>query len=344
MSYTIYPKKIIKLITLVAISRELLLNIRALSIIRISSPSRPNNNIVPILVTSLFVTYPYIASRINTIEVAKKVIAIEDILNDKNINDFPILLVVEDNNDIRDYITISMENNYHVLTATNGKEGMELANKYIPDIIISDVMMPEMDGIEFCKQIKRDIRTCHIPVILLTAKDSIQDKEDGYRSGADSYLTKPFSIRLLNSRILNLLETRKKLAEIIIESNQRITPFSKGQQDGVILGKLDKDFLDRFSNIVQENITMEKLDLNFMTEKMNMSHSTLYRKIKGLTGMSGNEFIRKLKLNYGAFLLKENKLNISETAYACGFNDINYFRKCFKEEYGITPSQYLKQL
>lgn len=264
--------------------------------------------------------------------------------NDKNINDFPILLVVEDNNDIRDYITISMENNYHVLTATNGKEGMELANKYIPDIIISDVMMPEMDGIEFCKQIKRDIRTCHIPVILLTAKDSIQDKEDGYRSGADSYLTKPFSIRLLNSRILNLLETRKKLAEIIIESNQRITPFSKGQQDGVILGKLDKDFLDRFSNIVQENITMEKLDLNFMTEKMNMSHSTLYRKIKGLTGMSGNEFIRKLKLNYGAFLLKENKLNISETAYACGFNDINYFRKCFKEEYGITPSQYLKQL
>ena len=253
----------------------------------------------------------------------------------------PVILVVEDNDDIREYIATSFSRHYQIITATNGKEGLEQAQKYIPDIIISDIMMPIMDGIEFCKLVKEDVRTSHIPVILLTAKDSIQDKEEGYESGADSYLTKPFSAKLLNSRVHNLLESRKKLAHLIANRTKELKP--EIPQESIKLNRLDEEFLARFTSIVEENIDMEKLEMAFMTDKMNMSHSTLYRKIKSLTGMSGNEFIRKIRLKNSLRLLMEERLNISEAAYASGFNDLGYFRSCFKEEYGMTPSEYIKQ-
>ena len=253
----------------------------------------------------------------------------------------PLILAVEDNDDIREYIATSFSNHYRVITASNGKEGLKQAQKYIPDIIISDIMMPVMDGIELCKQVKEDVRTSHIPVILLTAKDSIQDKEEGYESGADSYLTKPFSAKLLNSRVHNLLESRRKLAHLIANRTRELKP-SDNTQDSMRLNKLDEDFLTKFTNIVEENIDMEKLDMSFMIDKMNMSHSTLYRKIKSLTGMSGNEFIRKIKLKNSLRLLMEEGLNISEAAYASGFNDLGYFRSCFREEYGMAPSEYIK--
>lgn len=227
------------------------------------------------------------------------------------------------------------------MTATNGKEGVEQALKYIPDIIISDIMMPVMDGIELCKLIKEDVRTSHIPVILLTAKDSIQDKEEGYESGADSYLTKPFSAKLLHSRVHNLLESRKKLALLITNRTKELKP--EQVQETMQLSRLDEEFLNRFTAIVEENIDTPQLDMPFMIGKMNMSHSTLYRKIKGLTGISGNEFIRKIRLKNSLRLLMEEGLNISEAAYASGFNDLGYFRNCFKEEYGMAPSEYIKQ-
>ena len=253
----------------------------------------------------------------------------------------PVILVVEDNDDIREYIATSFSNNYHILTATNGKEGIEQALKYIPDIIISDIMMPVMDGIELCKLIKEDVRTSHIPVILLTAKDSIQDKEEGYESGADSYLTKPFSAKLLHSRVHNLLESRKKLALLITNRTKELKP--EQSQESMQLSKLDEEFLNRFTAIVEENINTPQLDMPFMIGKMNMSHSTLYRKIKGLTGISGNEFIRKIRLKNSLRLLMEEGLNVSEAAYASGFNDLGYFRNCFKEEYGMAPSEYIRQ-
>ena len=253
----------------------------------------------------------------------------------------PVILVVEDNDDIREYIATSFSNNYHILTATNGKEGVEQALKYIPDIIISDIMMPVMDGIELCKLIKEDVRTSHIPVILLTAKDSIQDKEEGYESGADSYLTKPFSAKLLHSRVHNLLESRKKLALLITNRTKELKP--EQVQETMQLSRLDEEFLNRFTAIVEENIDTPQLDMPFMIGKMNMSHSTLYRKIKGLTGISGNEFIRKIRLKNSLRLLMEEGLNISEAAYASGFNDLGYFPNCFKEEYGMAPSEYIKQ-
>ncbi|WP_291530321.1 hybrid sensor histidine kinase/response regulator transcription factor [Bacteroides sp. UBA939] len=253
----------------------------------------------------------------------------------------PVILVVEDNDDIREYITTSFSANYHIITATNGKEGVEQAQEHIPDIVVSDIMMPVMDGIELCKRIKEDVSTSHIPVILLTAKDSIQDKEEGYESGADSYLTKPFSAKLLHSRILNLLESRRKLALMITNRTKELQP--EQVQGSMQLSRLDEVFLNKFTAIVEENIDMDKLDMAFMREKMNMSHSTLYRKIKGLTGISGNEFIRKIRLKNSLRLLMEEGVNISEAAYTSGFNDLGYFRSCFKEEYGMVPSEYIRQ-
>ena len=166
------------------------------------------------------------------------------------------------------------------------------------------------------------------------------DKEEGYESGADSYLTKPFSAKLLNSRVHNLLESRKKLALIVANRTKELKP--EQQEETIKLNKLDEEFLTKFTTIVEENIDMEKMDMSFMMEKMNMSHSTLYLKSKSLTGMSGNELIRKIRLKNSLRLLMEEGHNISEAAYASGFNDLGYFRSCFREEYGMAPSEYIR--
>jgi signal transduction histidine kinase/DNA-binding response OmpR family regulator/streptogramin lyase len=252
----------------------------------------------------------------------------------------PLVLVVEDNDDIRDYIVTSFTPNYKVITAPEGKTGLEAARKHIPDIIVSDIMMPVMDGMELCRAVKEDVRTSHVPVILLTAKDTIQDKEEGYESGADSYLTKPFSAKLLQSRIHNLLESRKKLARQIAAYTKE--PLPANGQKPVTLSKLDDEFLARLTAIIEQNLSMEKMDITFLTGKMKMSHSTFYRKVKGLTGISANEFIRKIRLKNSLQILLTGSHNVSEAAYMAGFNDLQYFRECFKEEYGISPSEYLK--
>lgn len=261
----------------------------------------------------------------------------------ENEDSHPVILVIEDDRDIREYITTSLDVNYSILSATNGKEGLALAQKYIPNIVISDIMMPEMDGIEFCRIIKGDMRTSHIPVILLTAKDTIQDREEGYESGADSFLTKPFSARLLHSRILNLLESRKKLTEQISAYTRGVIALKEDKKENPLkISKLDEEFLSRLTEIIENNIEMEDLDIAFIKEKMNMSYSTFYRKLKGLTNMSPNEFIRKIRLRNSIQLLLTGSYNISEVAYMSGFNDVVYFRKCFKEEYGMAPSEYIK--
>ena len=263
----------------------------------------------------------------------------ETTITDTPTENHPIVLVVEDNADIREYIRSSFTDIYEVITAKDGKEGWELAQARIPNIIVSDIMMPVMDGIELCKRIKEDMRTSHIPVILLTAKDSLQDKEEGYASGADSYLTKPFSAKLLHSRINNLLETRKKIASLLA-----LTDTQPKQESAVSsLNKLDNEFLQKITQIIEENLEMEKMDIAFIADKMCMSHSTLYRKIKGLTDMSANEFIRKVKMRKGVELLMSGQYTISEIAYMIGFSSVAYFRQCFKDEYGMSPSDYVKQ-
>lgn len=261
----------------------------------------------------------------------------------------PILLIVEDNNEIREYIKCSFEDLYEVLTASNGKEGWEIAKSRIPSIIITDVMMPIMDGLSLCKKVKEDMRTSHIPVIMLTAKDSIQDKEDGYAAGADSFLTKPFSARLLHKRIENLLDARKKLAGMV--ATRTVSSIGSDTQEDLndlanssqILNKLDKEFLDKVNSIIEENLNLEKMDVAFIADKMCMSHSTLYRKIKGLTDMSVNEFVKKIKMKKSIEFLATGEYNLTEVADMTGFSSVAYFRQCFKDEYGMAPTEYLKQ-
>ena len=251
------------------------------------------------------------------------------------------LLVVEDNVDLCDYIKDSFSDFFNVLIAQNGKKGVELAYKMTPDIIVSDIMMPIMDGIELCKLLKNNIKTSHIPIILLTAKDSIQNKEDGYSVGADSYLTKPFSASLLLCRINNLMEAQKRMA-IHLESDIMYLKKSKELNDS--LNKLDNEFLQQMTSLIEENLSSQKIDITYLSDKMCMSSSNLYRKMKALTGLSTNEFVRKIKLKNAERLLLEGKYSISEVAFMVGMNSVVYFRACFKEEYGLAPSHYLKHL
>ena len=262
-------------------------------------------------------------------------------------NGKPILLIVEDNEEIQKYIAESFSDSFAVITADNGEEGKQQALSHIPDIIVSDIMMPVMDGITLCRQLKEDVRTSHIPIILLTAKDSLQDKEEGYEVGADSYLTKPFSASLLRSRINNLLESRKKLI-----TQFQAQPVSGNQTDlnekriiiAEALSKLDNEFIEKITLLIEENLSSEKIDITYLSDKMCMSGSTLYRKMKALTGLSTNEYIRKVKMQNAERLLLEGKFNISEIAYKVGMNSTGYFRQCFKEEFGVSPSDYLKQI
>lgn len=273
----------------------------------------------------------------------------------------PLLLIVEDNSDIRQYIDDSLQEDYRIIQACNGKEGKDMAFSQIPDIIISDIMMPEMDGIQMTKILKENIRTSHVPIILLTAKTSVNDQEEGYDSGADSYLTKPFSAKLLQSRIKNILAGRRRLAEYIAKkninvftatdeklqkasevSNEQITDTTE-EVPTAQLSELDQKFLEKLNMLIEKHIATEDLDMAFMTDKMAMSHSTFYRKVKALTGMSANEYIKKAKLRQSMQLLKTKQYTVSEVAMMTGFNNLGNFRESFKREYGMTPSELLRE-
>ena len=249
----------------------------------------------------------------------------------------PILLVVEDNTDIRDYISDTFSGEFEVLIADNGQKGVEIALSRIPDVIISDIMMPVMDGNEFCKKVKKDLRTSHIPFILLTAKDTLQDKTEGYTAGADSYITKPFSGSLLQSRVTNLLEARKRIAA---QFKGSINPKQEDHDES--FSPLDKEFIQKVTDYIEEHITDSNISIASVADSVYMSHSTLYRKIKALTGLTTNEFIRNIRIQKARALLATRKYNVSEVMYKVGISSSSYFRKCFKEAYGINPSEYQK--
>lgn len=254
----------------------------------------------------------------------------------------PLLLVVDDNADIRQYIADSFCDDFRISQATNGEEGVQMAKEQIPDIIISDIMMPKLNGIQLTHQLKEDIRTSHIPIILLTAKNTDEDKEDGYDSGADSYLTKPFTTKLLASRIQNLLTSRRRLAEYIThhpemaeeDTSSTVTPQ---------LGRLDREFLDKLNGIIRDNVMSQDIDLPFITDKMAMSHSTFYRKVKALTGLTAKEYIRKFRLQHCYHLLESGEYNVNQAAMMTGFNQMAHFRETFKNEFGILPSEVIKR-
>lgn len=254
----------------------------------------------------------------------------------------PIVLVVEDNADIREYIRSSLADRYNVVTAADGQEGLDAAQQQIPDLIVSDIMMPVMDGVTLCRLVKEDVQTSHIPVILLTAKDSTRDKEEGYAAGADSYLSKPFSAGLLISRIDNLLDNRRRLARLI-GSQQTEEPGQEETDALRKLSKLDRNFLEKVNRVIEENMSLERMDIAFIADKMCMSHSTLYRKVKALMNISVNELVRDAKMRHAATLLESGEYTVTEVSDMTGFSSVPYFRQRFKEKYGMSPSEFMKK-
>jgi signal transduction histidine kinase/ligand-binding sensor domain-containing protein/DNA-binding response OmpR family regulator len=272
-----------------------------------------------------------------------------------------VMLVVEDDNDVRTYVAESFQTDFRVLTASNGREGLTLAREHQPDIIVSDIMMPEMDGIEMCRTLKHDLATSHIPVILLTAKDSLADKELGYDVGADSYITKPFSTQLLRARIFNMMEARHKLALRLLSLQEPDTAAdtaadnpttidatsatadvpAQGTAPEEIISPLDRDLLSKMKQLVAANMEKEDMDMAWLAEQLCMSQSTLYRKIKSVTGVRPNEFVKKIKLQRAAELLLQGT-DLGDIPFLTGFSSPAYFRKVFKAEYGVTPTEYIQ--
>lgn len=264
------------------------------------------------------------------VEIMKSDIDITD-----NKIELPIILVVEDDADVQNYVCDILSPNYHVITAKNGREGLEKALELIPDIIVSDVMMPEMSGIELCSKAKSDQRTSHIPIILLTALTDIAHQVQGIREGADVYLPKPFNSQLLLVHIHNLLKSRQSLRELYSQkvylelNNQEITSF-------------EEKFLNNAMGIIEANISNEDFNTDELASLMYLSKSTFYRKLKAVTGISGAEFIRSARLKFAAKLLLSGNYNVLEAAEESGFKDVKYFRKCFQEQFGVNPSDYRK--
>lgn len=254
-----------------------------------------------------------------------------------------IMLIVEDNTDICQYIADSFTDEFDIIMAENGSDGLDKALQSLPDIIISDVMMPEMDGNEMCHRLKTDLRTSHIPIILLTAKDSMTAREEGYESGADSYITKPFVSSLLASRVHNILHQRQILADTYKQKSNNAPIQSRQEQLRQALSELDRKFLSKVDEQIEANIESERFNLDALSHQLNMSVSTLYRKITAVTGMSANEYIRKYRMRKAAALLIEGRYTIAEVGYKVGISTAAYFRRLFKEEYGMTPSEYIKK-
>ncbi|WP_282080406.1 hybrid sensor histidine kinase/response regulator transcription factor [Aquimarina algiphila] len=249
----------------------------------------------------------------------------------------PSILLVEDNIEVRQFIKEIFDGDFNVFEAENGEVGVNSARLNPIDVIVSDVMMPEMDGVEMCSKIKSDIRTSHIPIILLTARTSSKIQKVGYETGADIYLTKPFNAETLKLQVRNILKSRKYLIDkfkkdILLEPKE------------ITVVSTDEIFLKKAMNVIEENLSNIEFNVSDFIDKMFMSQSVLYRKIKVLTGQSISEFIRSIRLKKASQLLSQTDMNIANIAYDVGFNDLKYFRKCFKSVFKETPSQYRKRI
>jgi signal transduction histidine kinase/ligand-binding sensor domain-containing protein/AraC-like DNA-binding protein/ActR/RegA family two-component response regulator len=247
-----------------------------------------------------------------------------------------IILIIDDNPDVRYFIRSQFVPEYQVVEAPDGKEGLNLAFKHIPDIIITDIMMPGPDGIELCKKIKKDERTSHIPIILLTALTSKENIHLGLAAGADDYITKPFDISILHTKVENLLSLRKSLQ--LKYSGEMVL-----QPKNITITSPDERFLKKAIEIVEKYIDDPELDSDKFASYLGVSRMQLYRKLNVLTDMTVREFIRNIRLKRAVQLLVQNKMNISEVAYAVGFKELSHFRKCFRQEFGLTPSEYIEK-
>jgi ligand-binding sensor domain-containing protein/signal transduction histidine kinase/DNA-binding response OmpR family regulator len=281
-----------------------------------------------------------VAFNIDDSELYKLQSEIESIINDdlekKKVSvsgQNPVLLVVDDNIEVRTFIEKSLNQNYIIFLAENGLQALTIATEKIPDMIISDVMMPEMDGFELCNKIKTDERTRHIPVILLTARSGDLHEIDGLKTGADAYITKPFSIQKLQLSIDNLLMLQENM-------RNKFTQQFTLQPSNVEIESTDEEFLNKVLYLLEENISNSEFNVNQFAAEIGMSTPVFYKKIKALTGLTVNNFVKSIRLKRAVQLLNQNAGNVSEIAYMVGFNDAKYFSKEFRKQYGKTPSAY----
>ena len=251
-------------------------------------------------------------------------------------NEQPVLLIVEDNEDLKILIKQIFDKSYNVITASNGKLGVEKAFEQIPDLIISDIMMPIKDGITLTNELKNDERTSHIPIILLTAKAGDESKFKGIETGADDYITKPFDKKLLNLKVKKLIESRRKL-QTRYSQELILTP------KDIAVTNIDEKFLEKVQAVLEGKLIESSFSIEDFSKAVGMSRMQLHRKIKALTGLSASEFIRSQRLKLAAQLLKKSDINISQVGYTVGFNDHSYFTKCFKEAYNCTPTDFAKR-
>ena len=271
-------------------------------------------------------------SQLNPAEIVQ-----EDDLNDlENTEDKLTVLIVEDHKILRSFMKNLLKEDYNVITAENGAIGLKKALKFIPDLIVSDVIMPEMVGTELCSKIKENIKTSHIPVILLTSRSSLIYKIEGLESGADDYISKPFNLVEFKLRIKNLLISKQRL-KTKFSSEDNFTPSE------IVVSSLDEQLLKKAFKVVEENISNEQFDIPFFCSELGVSRTMLFTKIKAWTNFTPNEFIHEIRMKRAAQLLEQNKINISQISYKVGFNNPKYFSKCFQKKFGETPTQYLNK-
>lgn len=252
------------------------------------------------------------------------------------IEDKETILIIDDNQDIRDYVRSILQNEYRIIEAANGKEGIQQAMKYVPDVIICDVMMPVMDGMECCRHLKSEIQTSHIPIIMLTAYAADEQKIKGYEYGADSYLSKPFNARLLTVRLRNLIENRRRLQSFFTDSSN--APLQKAP-----MADIDKGFMEKLYAFINSHLSDPNLSVEELGTQIGLSRVQLYRKTKALCGYAPNELLRIARLKRAASLLAGTEKTIAEITYEVGFSSPSYFTKCYKEYFGENPTEFLKR-
>jgi signal transduction histidine kinase/DNA-binding response OmpR family regulator len=251
-------------------------------------------------------------------------------------DDLPIILVVDDHPDVRSYIRKHLEPDFHVIEAKDGQEGVDIAREALPDLVISDVMMPKLDGYQLCEALKTNEKTSHIPVILLTAKAGEENKLAGLDTGADDYLIKPFSSRELQVRAKNLIALRRRLAEHFRREGLL-------QPHEIKVPSVEEAFLQKLMQVTEQHLGEEDFEIDVLRRELNMGQKQLYRKIKALAGQTPTEFIRTIRLRRAKQLLAQNAGTISEIAFQVGFNNLSYFSKCFRDEFEVLPSEVLKK-
>jgi DNA-binding response OmpR family regulator len=255
-------------------------------------------------------------------------------------NDKPTVLVIDDNSDIRALIAELLGNDYNIMQASGGAQGIKLASKYIPDLIICDVMMPGMDGMETCRRLKNEVTTSHISVLMLTACSMDEQRVEGYDAGADAYLSKPFNSQVLMSRCASLIENRKRISEALLAVGVPKATGAEGDshRPTSVNGDMDNEFYNRFIGYVESEMSNSDLSVEDIAGEMGLSRVQFYRKLKAITNYSPAELLRIIRLKRADSLLKSTEQTVSEISYSVGFSSPSYFTKCYREYFGEAPT------